>query len=111
MSTDLFYALIGVSLFTLGLYALIKHAHILRKILAINVMGSGVFLVLVALATGDQQAFDPVPHAMVITGIVVAISATALALALMLRLREASGLAVLPEEPLEAPPENNGKNG
>jgi len=104
MSNDLFYALIGTGLFTLGLYALIKHAHILRKILAINVMGSGVFLVLVALAAGGQQAFDPVPHAMVITGIVVAISATALALALLLRLREASGLAVLPEEPLEAPP-------
>lgn len=109
MSTGLFYALIGASLFTLGLYALIKHAHILRKILAINVMGSGVFLLLVALATDGQQTLDPVPHAMVITGIVVAISATALALALMLRLRQASGLAVLLEEPVEASPENNGK--
>jgi len=118
MSSDLFYALTGASLFTLGLYALIKHAHILRKVLAINVMGSGVFLLLVALAAGGQQAFDPVPHAMVITGIVVAISATALALALMLRLREASGLAVLPEAspeqlpevPSEVAPKNNGKN-
>ena len=96
-----FYALTGVGLFTLGLYALIKHRHLLRKILAINVMGSGVFLVLVALSTRVQQAPDPVPHAMVITGIVVAISATALALALMLRLRDASGQAALPEAPLD----------
>ncbi len=96
------YALVGVGLFTLGLYALIVYAHLLRKILAINVMGSGVFLVLVALASRTQGAVpDPVPHAMVITGIVVAISATALALALMLRVQAATGRAELAEEPLE----------
>ncbi|MCF6286958.1 MAG: NADH-quinone oxidoreductase subunit K [Candidatus Hydrogenedentes bacterium] len=49
MSTAFLYALVGVGLFSLGLYALIVHPHLLRKILAINVMGSGVFLVLVAL--------------------------------------------------------------
>ena len=97
MNTDFFYALMGAGLFSLGLYALIKHRHLLRKIMAINVMGSGVFLVLVALSARGQQAPDPVPHAMVITGIVVAISATALALALMLRLRAVSGRAELPD--------------
>ena len=100
MSHALLYAMVGVGLFTLGLYALIIHAHLLRKILASNVMGSGVFLVLVALANRTQGA-DPVPHAMVITGIVVAISATALALALMLRVQAETGRAELPEEPLE----------
>jgi len=102
MSNVFLYALIGVGLFTLGLYALIVHAHLLRKILAINVMGSGVFMVLVALAARTRGAApDPVPHAMVITGIVVAISATALALALVLRVQQATGRAELPEEPLE----------
>ena len=70
--------------------------------LAINVMGSGVFLVLVALGGRTPGAApDPVPHAMVITGIVVAISATALALALMLRVQAKTGRAQLPEERLE----------
>jgi len=101
VNIEFFYALIGVGLFTLGLYALIVHPHLLRKILAINVMGSGVFLVLVALSARTPQAPDPVPHAMVITGIVVAISATALALALMLRLRDASDRTELPEESME----------
>jgi len=96
-----FYALTGVALFTLGLYALIIYAHLMRKILAINIMGSGVFLVLVALAARTQTVPDPVPHAMVITGIVVAVSATALALALMLRLLEVSGCEELAEEPKE----------
>ncbi len=102
MSPVFLYALIGVGLFALGLYALIVHAHLLRKILAINVMGSGVFLVLVALAARTQGATpDPVPHAMVITGIVVAVSATALAWALMLRVRAETGRAELPEQPQE----------
>jgi len=101
MNMAFFYALTGVGLFTLGLYALIMHTHLLRKILAINVMGSGVFLVLVTLSTRTQETPDPVPHAMVITGIVVAISATALALALMLRLRDASDRTELPEESME----------
>ena len=102
MSPAFLYALLGVGLFTLGLYALIVHPHLLRKILAINVMGSGVFLVLVALGGRSPGAApDPVPHAMVITGIVVAVSATALALALMLRVQEKTGRARLPEERLE----------
>ncbi len=102
MNHAFLYALVGTGLFTLGLYALIVHPHLLRKILAINVMGSGVFLVLVALAARTREATpDPVPHAMVITGIVVAVSATALALALMLRVQAETGRAELSEKSLE----------
>ena len=103
MSTAFLYALVGVGLFSLGLYALIVHAHLLRKILALNVMANGVFLVLVALAkrTGEAQP-DAVPHAMVITGIVVAVSATALALTLMLRLAAESGHAELGDHQRES---------
>ncbi|MGB5397442.1 MAG: NADH-quinone oxidoreductase subunit K [Gammaproteobacteria bacterium] len=102
MSFAWLYALVGVGLFSLGLYALIVHAHLLRKILAINVMGSGVFLILVALAKRNGEAApDAVPQAMVITGIVVAVSATALALTLMLRLNTATGRAQLPEDQQE----------
>ena len=99
MSNALFFALLGVGLFVFGLYALIVHAHLLRKILAFNVMSSGVFLILAALARrAPVGAPDPVPHAMVITGIVVAVAATALALVLMLSLREATGCVELPED-------------
>jgi len=94
-----FYALVGIGLFSIGLYALIMNDHLLRKILAINIMGSGVFLVLVALARrAENMPADPVPHAMVITGIVVAVSATALALTLMLRVAAETGQATLPDE-------------
>ena len=102
MSNVFLYAPVGLGLFSMGLYALIVRTHLLRKVLAINVMGSGVFLVLVALggrAPGTSP--DPVPHAMVITGIVIAVSATALALALMLRVRKETGRDQLPDDPQE----------
>lgn len=98
MTNVFLYALAGIGLFVLGLHALVVHAHLLRKILAVNIMGSGVFLVLVALAGRSETASDPVPHAMVITGIVVTVSATALALALMLKLAGKSGQTVLPDK-------------
>ncbi len=99
MTPAFLYALVGIVLFSIGLYGLILYKHLLRKILAINILGSGVFLVMVALAARTEGAIpDAVPHAMVITGIVVAVSATALALALMLRVYEETGQAVLPED-------------
>ena len=50
-------------------------------------MGTGVFMLLISIAyRGPDVAPDPIPHALVLTGIVVAVSATALALALVRRL-------------------------
>jgi multicomponent Na+:H+ antiporter subunit C len=87
----------GVGLLLIGAWALVLRAHLIRKVLAINVMGSGVFLLLVGAGAMDGTP-DPVPQAMVITGIVVAISATALALALVLRIANATGKPALPED-------------
>jgi multicomponent Na+:H+ antiporter subunit C len=81
------FALAGGLLFALGLHALLVRARLLRKVLAVNVAGTGVFLLLVAAAHRADGAPDPVPHALVLTGIVVAVSATALALALIRRLQ------------------------
>ena len=76
------YAVLGALLFCLGFHALIIAAHPLRRLLAVNVMGSSVFLVFIAGAAPG----DPLPQALVITGIVVAVAATALGLNLLLRL-------------------------
>lgn len=93
MSTEIFYSLFGLTLFFFGLFALIVCSHPLRKILAVNVMSTGVFLFLVAISYGSgREAVDPVPQVMVLTGIVVAISTTALALILACRVQETSNL-------------------
>lgn len=97
MITTLLYSLAGLILFGMGFYTLIIHSHPLRKILAVNVMATGVFLILVATAyiPLGQGLVDPVPHAMVLTGIVVSVSVTALALILACRVQETSNLALL----------------
>ncbi len=87
MSTGLLYALTGGLLFVMGMAGAVIVADALRKILAFNIMGSGAFLVLVGLAQQDGIP-DPVPQAMVLTGIVVAVASTALALALARRAAE-----------------------
>jgi len=98
MNIPLLYALVGVVLLGMGLYSLVMYSHLVRKILALNVSGAGVFLFLVAAADRTSGPLpDPVPHAMVLTGIVVAVSATALALALACRIHQISGCAQLTE--------------
>lgn len=101
MSAALLYGLAGTALVAMGLYAALAARHVLRRLLGLNVLGSGVFMMLVALASRTSEAAgrpDPVPHAMVLTGIVVAVSATALALALLRRMHRQDGSARLPED-------------
>ena len=89
MSGATLYGVCGAVLVGLGLFGLIVHPQPLRKILAFNLIGSGVFVLFGAVALrGAAAGFggDPVPQALVITGIVVAFAATALAVALLLRL-------------------------
>lgn len=99
MTPFLTYSITGILLFGLGLHALIVREHLLRKLLSLNVMSSGVFLLIVAVAERNGSPLpDPVPHAMVLTGIVVAVSVSAVALSLIRRLHARTGRASLHEE-------------
>jgi multicomponent Na+:H+ antiporter subunit C len=101
MTPSVLAGLVGAALVGLGLYGLIVHPHPLRKLLAFNIIGNGVFLVFGIVARRGAAAgfsFDPVPQAMVITGIVVAFAASALAVALILRLFATSGRVTLDPE-------------
>jgi multicomponent Na+:H+ antiporter subunit C len=98
MSAATLFGLCAAALIGIGLYGLIVNPHPLRKILAFNVVGSGVFMLFGAIARRGAAAGmggDPVPQALLITGIVVAFSATALAVALLLRLFDATGSVTL----------------
>jgi len=91
MSGATVYGLCSAALVGLGLFGLIVHPEPLRKILAFNLIGGGVFLLFGVVARkGAAAGFggDPVPQALVITGLVVAFAATALAVGLLLRLSQ-----------------------
>lgn len=83
---DLLLAL-GALLFVLGGVRLLVSTDLIRRVICLNVAGSGVFLVLLTLAVraGEDEP-DPVLQALVLTGIVIAVSVTALALILIRRL-------------------------
>ncbi len=81
------YPLTGVALVGLGLYGFLILRHPLRQILAVNVVGAGIFLILGGLGRGAAST-DPFPQALVITGIVVAVALTAFGAALIVRVAE-----------------------
>ena len=88
MTSISLYLLTGIVLFVLGAVYLAIHPKLIGKILAVNIAGSGVFLVFIAAANRvSNEMPDSVPHAMVLTGIVVAVSATAVALAFVSKLQ------------------------
>jgi len=90
----------GAAAVGLGLYGMIVSPQPLRRILAFDLLGSGVFLLLGVVARrGAAAGFggDPVGQALIITGVVVAFAATAVTSALWLRLFQETGSATLPD--------------
>ena len=102
MTVTTLFGLCASGLIGVGLYGLIVLPHPLRKIICFNVIGSGVYVLFGVVAKrGAAAGFggDPVPQALLITGIVVAFSATALAVALVVRLINVTRSASLASDP------------
>ncbi|MGY6548747.1 MAG: NADH-quinone oxidoreductase subunit K [Roseinatronobacter sp.] len=88
LTPELIYGLTGIAVFAIGLIGALSLQDRLRRVLALKLCSVGAgFLLVVAAWRVPPAAPDPVPHALVITGIVVMISATAVALALIRRLQ------------------------
>jgi multicomponent Na+:H+ antiporter subunit C len=104
------FGLCGAALVGIGLFCIVSHPDLLRRIIGFNILGAGIFLVFGAVARrGAAMGLggDPVPQAMVITGIVVAFAATALAVALLRRLASLTGGATLDAGTSATPPRSN----
>jgi len=100
--SQLIYLGAAAGLAGIGLYGVLIAGHLLRKLLALNVTGMAVFLLLITLGGRATGTPDAVSQAMVLTGIVVAVSATGFALALLLALHRATGETSLePGTPLD----------
>ena len=91
---------VAVILFGIGFTMLLFHRNLFRKLIGLNIMDTGVFLFLASMGyiegrkapivtngVQDIEAYiNPVPAALVLTGIVVSVSVTAIMLALTVRL-------------------------
>lgn len=87
MSTGLIFGLAGIVVFGIGLFGALSVTDSLRRVLALKLCGVGAsFVLIVAAWRAPPLPADPVPHALVITGIVVMVSATAVALSLIRRI-------------------------
>lgn len=91
-------------LFVIGLYTVLTHSNLLKKVIGINIMETSIFLFFVSVGyvtegrapiveAGSSHAIyvNPLPSALILTGIVVAVSITAYSLSLIIRLYEAYG--------------------
>lgn len=88
----------SVVLFVIGFYTMLTHSHMIKKIIGLNIMETGVFLLFVSLGyvrdgvppivdhSINEVYVNPLPTALILTGIVVAVSVTAFALALCVKL-------------------------
>lgn len=92
----------AILLFGIGFTALLFHKNLIKKIIGMNIMDTGVYLFLASMGYIDGRAvpilkdpaeqasvadyINPIPAGLVLTGIVVSVSVTAVMLSLAARL-------------------------
>ena len=90
----------AIILFGIGLTMLLFHRNLIKKLIGMNIMDTGVFLFLASMGyiegrkapiitDGIQNVeayINPVPAGLVLTGIVVSVSVTAVMISLSIRL-------------------------
>ena len=104
LATKGIYSLVLILLF-LGLYGMIVSNNYMKKMMAMNVMqvaviffylcfahkDGGMIPILNGITTDPNAYINPLPHALMLTAIVVSLGTTGVALALLMRIKEAYG--------------------
>ncbi len=92
----------AIVLMMIGLYIVIAHGNLVKKLLGLSVFQVSVFMLYISLgkvrggtAPIIEAAYTsyshPLPHVLILTAIVVGVATTALGLALVVRIYEAYG--------------------
>lgn len=95
---------IAVFLFLIGVVIIISKSNLFKKLIGLSIMESSIFIMFVSSsniragavpilneASPQKLYINPLPSALMLTGIVVSVSVTAFALALILRLYKTYG--------------------
>jgi multicomponent Na+:H+ antiporter subunit C len=94
----------AAAIFVIGLYTVVKHSNFIKRIIGINMVGTGIFLFFIAIGnvTGGQPPIidpsnldtvfiNPLPSSFILTGIVVVVAITVYSLSLVIRIFETYG--------------------
>jgi multicomponent Na+:H+ antiporter subunit C len=95
--------LIVIFLMMMGLFIVISHENLVKKLVGLSIFQTSVFLFYITLGrvsggtapiltdAPDAVYSNPLPHVLILTAIVVGVATIALGLALILRINEAFG--------------------
>ena len=99
--------LLTIVLLLVGLYGIVARQHFLRKLMAMNILQVAVIVFFITLSAKSGATVpvviqdgheinvasyvNPLPHALMLTAIVVSVSTTGVALALLIRIRRRYG--------------------
>ena len=97
--TSHFNYMAAVIIMMIGLYMVISHTNLVKKIAGLNIFQTAVFLVYISMgvvdggtapiaAEGFERYSNPLPQVLMLTAIVVGVATTALAFALIVRIKE-----------------------
>ncbi|MFQ5654637.1 MAG: cation:proton antiporter subunit C [Planctomycetota bacterium] len=94
---------IHVILMMIGFYAVIARTNLIKKLLGLGLFQTAIFLFYISMAmveggvapikggNGEAPFVNPIPHVLILTAIVVALSTMAVALAIVINIQRAYG--------------------
>jgi len=100
---DNFYYLVSMVLFVVGFHMVLTHSNLIKKVMALNIVETAVFLFFISagyasggrvpIISGEvgRPLINPLPSALILTGIVIAVSLTAFALSLVIKMYQFYG--------------------
>ncbi len=114
---ELYNYWIYILLMMIGFYAVIAKPNLVKKIMGLGLFQTGIFLFYISLGKvrgGTAPVYlpdaavaysNPLPHALILTAIVVAVSTLAVALAVIVNIKQAYGTIEADEiEKMESEP-------
>lgn len=93
---------ICIGLMLVGFYGIMAKTNLVKKAIALGLFQTGIFVFYISIgkidgatapvtAAGETLYSNPLPHALILTAIVVSISTLAVALAIIVNIRERFG--------------------
>ncbi len=90
---------VSILLMMAGLYIVIDHTNLLKKLVGLNIFQTSVFILFISMGKVDggtapilEDGFsvfsNPLPHVLILTAIVVSVATTAVGLALVVNINQ-----------------------